>query len=77
MELTLTQSNFTSLTNNEMFYVEGGKDYTATQVAAIGVGIVAVSWAPVAYCVPGCGVALGTACLLGGVGLIGKGTGCY
>ena len=73
MELELS-NQFSCLAQDELENVEGGG---AKQAIAVGVGPVAIAWAPVAAFVPGIGLPLAAGMALGGAGLIGKGTGLY
>ena len=73
MDMILS-SGFCEMSADEMQMVDGG---SGKQAAAVGVGIVMVSWAPVAAFIPGVGWVAAGALALTGAGLIGKGTGCY
>ena len=73
MEINL-DNVFCEMSADEMQMVDGG---SGKHAAAVGVGIVMVSWAPVAAFIPGVGWAAAGALALTGAGLIGKGTGCY
>lgn len=70
MDMVLT-NGFCEMTENEAMELQGGGFWEA---ASIFVGTVAVAWSPVVAfaCPPAAG---GMA--LGGLGLIGKGTGAY
>jgi len=69
--MTFAQNGFAVLTETELTMVNAGD---ALGVTAILVGTVAFAWSPVVafFCPP---VGIGMA--LGGLGLIGKGTGAY
>ncbi len=71
MEMTLKNEMFQGLTVEEMDVIIGGG---ALEIAQAVFGAAAITWAaPVAFVCPPAGLGM----VLGGLGLIGKGTGLY